>query len=80
LYPNPTVEKINVNVTYGKTNTTASTYKLTIYDVTGMMVLQKTTDSSTFSENVSQFKPGVYVVELKDKSGSSLGKAKFMKK
>lgn len=80
LYPNPTVEKINVNVTYGKTNTAASTYKLTIYDVTGMMVLQKTAGSSTFSENVSQFKPGVYVVELKDNGGSSLGKAKFMKK
>lgn len=81
LYPNPTVETINVNVTYGKTSSTATgSYKLNIYDVTGSLVTQKTADNSSFSQNVSEFKPGVYIVELKDNQGSSLGKAKFLKK
>ena len=80
LYPNPTVEAININVTYGKTSSaTTGSYKLNIYDATGSLVTQKTADNSSFSQNVSEFKPGVYVVELKDNKGSSLGKTKFLK-
>ncbi|QEC75351.1 T9SS type A sorting domain-containing protein [Mucilaginibacter ginsenosidivorax] len=80
LYPNPTTETINVNVTYGKTSSAATgSYKLNIYDVTGSLISQKTADNSSFSQNVSEFKPGVYIVELKDNQGSSLGKAKFLK-
>ncbi len=81
LYPNPTVETINVNVTYGKPNKNAPlSYKLKIYDITGSVVMQKTSDNSSFSQNVSKFNPGVYIVELRDNNGSSLGKAKFVKK
>ncbi len=81
IYPNPTAETLNVNVTYGKTNnTTALSYKLNIYDITGSVIMQKTGENSNFSQNVSQFKPGVYIVELQDNEGSSLGKTKFVKK
>jgi hypothetical protein len=80
VYPNPTVATLNVNVTNGKTTTVSSTYKLNIYDATGSLVMQKTSDNSSWSENVSQFKPGIYIVELKDNGGLSLGKAKFVKK
>ncbi|MDN3580273.1 LamG-like jellyroll fold domain-containing protein [Mucilaginibacter flavus] len=80
VYPNPTAETLHVNVTFGKTNNTAATYKLNIYDVTGSLVMQKTSVNTTWSENVSKFNPGIYIVELKDNNGSSLGKAKFVKK
>ncbi|SEO41185.1 T9SS type A sorting domain-containing protein [Mucilaginibacter sp. OK283] len=80
VYPNPTAETLNVNVTNGKTTTVASSYKLNIYDITGAVVVQKTSVKDSWSENVSQFIPGVYIVELKDAGGNSLGKAKFVKK
>jgi hypothetical protein len=80
VYPNPIAETLNVNVTSGKSDATSAGYKLNIYDATGSLVMQKTADSNTFSQNVSQFKPGIYIVELKDNGGSSLGKAKFIKK
>lgn len=81
LYPNPTAETINVNVTYGKTSSaTTGSYKLNIYDAAGTLVTQRTSANSSWSENVSQFKPGVYIVELTENGGNSLGKAKFVKK
>ncbi|GAA3972792.1 hypothetical protein GCM10022210_23450 [Mucilaginibacter dorajii] len=80
VYPNPTAETLNVNVTYGKNTTTASSYKLNIYDATGSLVMQKTSDNTAWSENVENFKPGIYIVELKGNDGYSLGKAKFVKK
>nr|MBB6235353.1 hypothetical protein [Mucilaginibacter sp. FT3.2] len=55
-------------------------YKLNIYDATGALVMQKSSSNVNWSENVSQFKPGVYIVELKNTTGDSLGKAKFLKR
>jgi hypothetical protein len=81
LYPNPTVEMLNVNVTNGKTSSALSgSYNLNIYDIGGTIVLKKTSDNSAWAENVSKFKPGVYIAELQDSNGSTLGKAKFVKK
>lgn len=80
IYPNPTTETLNINVTYGKTNAATSSYKLNIYDATGSLVMQKTSDSSAWNENVSQFKPGIYIVELKGGDGNLLGKVKLLKK
>ncbi|QEC75352.1 T9SS type A sorting domain-containing protein [Mucilaginibacter ginsenosidivorax] len=81
LYPNPTAETINVNVTFGKTSSaTTGSYKLNIYDATGTLVTQRSSANSSWCENVSQFKPGVYIVELTENGGNSLGKAKFVKK
>jgi hypothetical protein len=80
LYPNPTVETLHVNVTYGKTNNTTAKYNLKIYDISGSVVMQKTSDATSWTENVSKFNPGVYIVELRNNDGSSLGKAKFVKK
>lgn len=81
LYPNPTAETLNVNVTYNQTNAAAtSSYDLKIYDATGAIIMQKTAASTCWSENVSQFKPGLYIVELKNAGGYSLGQAKFLKR
>jgi len=80
VYPNPTAGTLNVNVTNGKTTTAPSSYKLSIYDVTGALVVQKTSVNDSWCENVSKFIPGIYVVELKDAGGNSLGKTKFVKK
>lgn len=80
VYPNPTVETLNVNVTNGKTTAAPANYKLNIYDISGALVIQKTSVNDSWSENVSKFIPGVYIVELKDAGGNSLGQAKFVKK
>jgi hypothetical protein len=79
VYPNPTAETLNINVTYGKTNAATSSYKLNIYDATGSLVMQKTSANAAWNENVSQFKPGIYIVELKAGDGNLLGKVKLLK-
>jgi hypothetical protein len=80
IYPNPTAETLNVNITFGKTNNANGSYNLNIYDTAGNLVMKKTSTNIKWAENVSQFNPGVYIVEIKDNSGISLGKAKFVKK
>jgi hypothetical protein len=79
VYPNPTTETLNINVTYAKTNPATSSYKLNIYDATGSLVMQKTSANAAWNENVSQFKPGIYIVELKAGDGNLLGKVKLLK-
>ena len=79
VYPNPTVQTINVNINSAKVGAAAFSYKLSIYDAGGSLVMQKTISGNSWSQNVAQFKPGVYIMELKVDNGTSLGKAKFIK-
>ncbi|MDN3580272.1 T9SS type A sorting domain-containing protein [Mucilaginibacter flavus] len=80
VYPNPTAEQLTVNVTNNQNNNALPSYNLKIYDATGAVIIQKNAASTCWSENVSQFKPGLYIVELKDTNGYSLGQAKFLKR
>ena len=79
IYPNPTVQIINVNISSAKIDSAPASYKLNIYDAAGTLIVQKDISGNSWSQNVAQFKPGVYMMELKVENGTSLGKAKFVK-
>jgi hypothetical protein len=80
VYPNPAAETLNILVSNSDTNKQAVQYKLKIYDATGNVVMQKTSTSMNWQENIAQFNPGIYIVQLSDINGSTLGQTKFIKK
>lgn len=77
IYPNPAVEQIKVHL---NTAEAQASYKARIYDYSGRMVIQSTMQSSNWSQNVGQLKPGAYVFELSKSTGEFIGRTKFVKK
>jgi hypothetical protein len=76
VFPNPTSEMINVSI---PEPTSAATYKFKLYDSMGNLVMQKTSSTSNWSENIGSLKTGAYIVEVIKSNGASLGKGKFIK-
>lgn len=76
VFPNPTVEVINVSI---PGTMSSASYKLKVYNLSGNLVMQKTSVTRYWTESVSQLQTGVYVVEVEKSDGSSLGKVKFVK-
>lgn len=76
VFPNPTSEMINVSI---PESTSAATYKFKLYDSVGNLVMQKTSSTSHWSENIGSLKTGAYIVEVLKSNGASLGKGKFIK-
>lgn len=76
VFPNPTSEMINVSI---PEPASAATYKFKLYDSTGNLVMQKTSSTSNWSENIGSLKTGAYIVEVLKSNGASLGKGKFIK-
>ena len=60
-YPNPASEQLTVEAT-GSEN-----YQLTLYDMSGRVVMQYNHQQRVSQLNVSQLRPGVYVVRLRDR-------------
>jgi hypothetical protein len=77
VFPNPTAEVINVSV---PDNQSSATYKMRLYDTAGNLLLQRASNTSNWTENVSGLKPGAYIIEVIKSNGASLGKAKFIKR
>jgi len=71
-YPNPVKDELNVRLLRSGTD-------LSIYNVTGALVLQRalTPSDTQVNINVSALKPGMYILKLN--SGSSTGEYKFLK-
>ncbi len=75
IYPNPATSIINISL---GTNAPAN-YTEDIYDTSGKLVKHASEASNTFTEDISNYKLGVYIIELKDTNGNLLGKSKFVK-
>jgi hypothetical protein len=80
VYPNPASETLNILVSNNNQNLQAAQYQLKIYNGAGNIVISKTSTVTSWQENVSQFMPGIYVVQLSDMRGNTLGQTKFIKK
>jgi hypothetical protein len=76
IFPNPTVETLNVSVPVQSASTS---YLLRLYNSSGNLILQKSSITSNWSENIGTLKTGAYIVEVIKKDGTSLGKTKFIK-
>lgn len=77
VYPNPTKGAININLNQPKAG--AGQYNLSIYDSMGNQVKHLSVSGSNWSEDVSGYLTGTYIIELTDNKGAFVGKTKFVK-
>ncbi|MFD0792205.1 T9SS type A sorting domain-containing protein [Mucilaginibacter litoreus] len=77
VYPNPATESIRVQLSASQKQ---NNYTATIYDYSGIMVMQKTMNNGNMTQYVGQLKPGAYIFELSNINGEFIGRTKFIKK
>jgi hypothetical protein len=74
VYPNPTKGPININV-----NLPSNSYILTIYNTMGGLVKRLQLTGSNWTEDMSSYTTGTYIMELSDAKGNFIGKTKVVK-
>jgi hypothetical protein len=57
----------------------ASSYVADIYDLSGVHVKHQVVSGTDWTNDVSNYKNGLYIIEIKDTNGNLLGQSKFMK-
>jgi Putative Ig domain/Secretion system C-terminal sorting domain len=93
LYPNPTKSTLNLTITptinlnsnsgsviNSTANTVNAVYNIKIVNASGLIIKTATTTQKDWQTNVSNLKPGTYIIEVDNNSNSSLvGKGAFVK-
>jgi hypothetical protein len=74
VYPNPSKGIINVCVNSGNTSTGGY-----MADTSGTLIKHETVIAATWSDDVSAFDLGIYIIQVKDSNGKLIGQAKFSK-
>lgn len=73
FYPNPAISQI----TFDLEQTTDKTYSLQVYNFVGKKVLDLPAINQKTVVNVSDFYRGVYIFQLRDKTGKLIDYGKF---
>lgn len=80
IYPNPSKEMINIAVNSGVTGSKATpVYLASIYSLSGSVMDSKQVNTNNWTQDITGYKAGVYILELKTADGNIVGKAKFVK-
>ncbi len=77
VYPNPSKDMINILV--NSTAATTANYTADIYNTSGGLMDHRVLNTYSWTEDISSYKEGVYIIVLKDNSGDVLAKSKFIK-
>ena len=77
VYPNPSKSIINISLGSGSINSPA--YTSDIYNTSGILIKHETTTGATWTDDISPYKSGVYIIMIKDNNGKLIGQAKFSK-
>jgi len=77
VYPNPSKDMINILV--NSTTATAANYTADIYNTSGVLMDHRILNTYSWTEDISSYKEGVYIIALKDANGEVLAKSKFIK-
>ena len=77
IYPNPSKDIINVSVNSGNASTEG--YVADIYSTSGTLIKHESVTAATWSDDVSAFNLGIYIIQVKDSNGKLIGQAKFSK-
>ncbi|WP_179415520.1 DUF2341 domain-containing protein [Mucilaginibacter sp. E4BP6] len=77
VYPNPSKDMINILI--NSTAATTANYTADIYNTSGVLMDHRVLNTYTWTEDISGYKEGVYIIALKDTSGDVLAKSKFIK-
>lgn len=76
VFPNPTVEVINVSI---PATQASANYRFRLYNSSGSLIMQRSSNTGNWTQNVGSLKTGAYIVEVLKSDGVSLGKGKFIK-
>lgn len=79
VYPNPAKADISVVLNNATNSMSQSNYQANIYNAAGLLVMQKSVNSSSWSQDVSPLRPGSYIMEVRAGNGSVVGNTKFTK-
>ena len=77
VYPNPA--KTTMTISMASNAISPSTYVADIYDLSGTHVNHQVVTGGSWTNDVSSYKNGLYIIEIKDTSGNLIGHSKFMK-
>jgi len=77
VYPNPSKDIINILV--NSTTATTANYTADIYNTSGVLMDHRILNTYSWTEDISSYKEGVYIIALKDTNGDVLAKSKFIK-
>jgi len=77
VYPNPSKDMINILV--NSTTSTVANYTADIYNTSGGLMDHRILNTYSWTEDISSYKEGVYIIALKDMNGDVLAKSKFIK-
>ena len=77
VYPNPSKDMVNILV--NSTTSTPANYTADIYNTSGVLMDHRTLNTYSWTEDISSYKEGVYIIVLKDTNGDVLAKSKFIK-
>lgn len=77
VYPNPVSNNMTVSVL--SSSVSATTYIADIYDLSGNHINHQVVNSGQWTNDVSAYKNGIYVIQIKDANGNLVGQSKFMK-
>ncbi len=72
VFPNPTMDVVNINFSNLPTNVT-----IVVYDLSGKKLLSQNLSKATNAINVSDFNNGVYVYTILNVDGKSIANGKF---
>jgi hypothetical protein len=78
IYPNPAKELITFSIN-STTTTAPNNYTANIYNTAGALMGRRNVNTTTWVEDVTAYKPGTYIIELKANTGDTVGKSKFVK-
>ena len=77
IFPNPS--KNIITITIGSTDPSPPNYLENVYNTAGKMMKHKIVSANSWTEDVSNYKLGVYIVEITTVQGTLIGKSKFIK-
>jgi len=76
IYPNPSKSMITISLAL---NTNTTDYVADIYNTSGTIIAHQVVKANTWTQDISSYKLGVYIIEVKTNSGDLVGKSKFVK-
>ena len=77
VYPNPAISVINVMV--NSTTAPDKNYIADIYNTSGVLMDHRVLNTDAWTEDVSSYREGVYIISLKNINGDALEMKKFIK-
>jgi len=79
LYPNPSNSVVNIIYTNRANPNPSPNYTIDIFNAAGTFIKHETINTNAWTEDISSYRLGVYLLQLKDNNGQLLGQIKFIR-